>query len=182
MNYTLFNDTYVMYQLLEFIDESSIICLCKASKKLNEICKQYLEIEDDKRFEVDIENWSNNRVLLDCCENNDIIRIKKLIKTEIDWGFGLCGACRGGHIDIIKFMIEKCARDCNNGLLFACEGSNIDIVKFMIEKGATHFNGGLLHSCGSHINIDIEKLMIEKGATCCSWCHKSMEEHLKKVY
>ncbi len=33
-------DTYVMYQLLDFIDESSIICLCKASKKLNEICKQ----------------------------------------------------------------------------------------------------------------------------------------------
>ena len=35
-----FKDTYVMYQLLEFIDENSIICLCKASKKLNEICEE----------------------------------------------------------------------------------------------------------------------------------------------
>ena len=32
-----FKDTYVMYWLLEFVDESSIIGLCKASKKLNEI-------------------------------------------------------------------------------------------------------------------------------------------------
>ncbi len=35
-----FKDTYVMYQLLEFVDESGIITLCKATKKLNEIGEQ----------------------------------------------------------------------------------------------------------------------------------------------
>ena len=35
-----FKDTYVMYQPLEFIDENSIIALCKANKKLNEIGEQ----------------------------------------------------------------------------------------------------------------------------------------------
>ena len=60
-----FNDTYVIYQHLDFIDESSIICLCKASKKLNEICKQYLELEDDKRFKIIVNG--------DICDNSNLL-------------------------------------------------------------------------------------------------------------
>ena len=200
-----FNDTYVMYQLLEFIDESSIICLCKASKKLNEICKQYLELEDNKRFKID------RRLLEEYCSYNDVIKIKKLIKISksYNWDYGLYGACQGGHIDIIRFMIEKGADDWNGGLNNACQSGHIDIVKLMIEKGANHPNWGLFHACiGGHIdtvqliikkggncwswgldgacrngNMDIIKLMIEKGATQCGFsgrCNKSMEEHLSK--
>ena len=134
-----FKDTYVMYQLLEFIDESSIIALCKASKKLNEICKQYIEIEDDKRFEVIVNNdkYDNSELLEEYCNYNYIIRIRKLIQIDLYLYYGLYGACKGGYIDIVKFMIKKGANHWDLGLGGACRNGHIDIVKLMIEKGAT---------------------------------------------
>ena len=200
-----FNDTYVMYQLLEFIDESSIIYLCKASKKLNEICKSYIEIEDDKRFEI-IDHYY---LLEKYCKNNDVIKVRKMININIDinwndglysacegghlniinliinrcdytgYNWGLFGACRNGHINIVKLIIEKGAHWWDYGLYGACKGGHIDIVKFMIEKGAKYWNWGLYGACeGDH--IDIVKLMIEKGATRCGYCKKSLEVHLIK--
>ncbi len=201
-----FNDTYVMYQLLEFIDESSIIALCKASKKLNEICKQYIEMEDDKRFRF---ITINNASLEKYCIDNDVIKIRKLIKMDINfyWDRGLYGACRSGHLDIVKLMIEKGAcdwsgglhtackyghldtvkliikkgardwnRDWNWGLFYACRGGNIDIVKLMIEKGGNCWNWGLNNACKGG-HINIIKLMIEKGAYRCNYCNKSVEKH-----
>ena len=151
-----FNDTYVMYWLLEFIDENSIIYQCKSSKKLSEICRQYNKLEDDKRFEVILSQNKNNdsRLLKEYCFNNDVIKIRKMIKMNLYWNNGLYGACRGGHIDCIKFLIDKGA-DPNYGLYGACWGGHLDIVKLMIEKGAT--------KCG-----------------CGMYCGKSIEEHLKK--
>ena len=183
--YTLFNDTYVMYQLLDFIDESGIIALCKASKKLNEICKQYIEMEDDKRFGIDltIYKWANSEFLTEYSINNYVIKIRKIIKMKVDlhWSNGVYGACQGGNIDLAKLMIEKdkCYCRLGLGLRYACESGNIDIVKLMIEKGADDWFCGLENACkGGH--IEICKFLIEKGATECWYCHGSMEEHLKK--
>ena len=118
-----FNDTYVMYQLLEFIDENSIITLCKASKKLNKICKNYIKLEDDKRFEIiATENIDDDSKLLKkYCRNNDVIKIRKIIKIDIWWNYGLSGACQGGHIDIQKLMIKKGATYCNwcNAIIYS---------------------------------------------------------------
>ena len=202
-----FKDTYVMYQLLEFIDENGIICLCKASKKLNEICEQYIELEDDKRFEIIGYGYNSNTELLEeYCIKNDIIKVRKLIKMNIDlnwdwgllgacrggnidiinliiekgsnnWHYGLEGACKGGHLDIVKLMIEEGADHWNCGLAYACTGGNIDIVKLMIEKGANNWDRGLVIAC-IRGHIDIIKLMIKKGAIWCSYCGKSMKEHL----
>ncbi len=144
-----FKDTYVMYQLLEFIDESSIICLCKTSKKLNEICEQYIEMEDDKRFEVIVNNdiYDDSILLQEYCRNNDVIKIRKLIKLNIyfldcflDWNLGLYSASYGGHMAIVQLMIEKGADNWNGGLTNACSNGHMAIVKLMIEKGATDQN------------------------------------------
>ncbi len=139
-----FKDTYVMYWLLEFIGESTIICLCKASKKLNEICKSYIKLEDDKRFEVIVNDneWNNNGLLEKYCKNNDVITIRKMIKLDLYWDFGLWGACRSGNMDIVKLMIEKGANNWNWGLDIACAGGHLDCVKLMIEKGATRCGYG----------------------------------------
>ncbi len=176
-----FNDTYVMYQLLEFVDENSIICLCKANKKLNEICKQYIELEDNKRFEIHVtESYrKKNDSLQKYCMNNDVIKIRKMFGIYLDWNIGLYGACRCGNIEIAKLMIKKGARDWNWGSDEACWRGHIDMVKFMIKKGGDNWESGLFNAClGGH--IDIVKLMIEKGATECWNCRKSMKEHLAK--
>ena len=194
LKYTLFKDTYVMYQLLEFIGGSGIIALCKASKKLNEICKQYIEMEDDKRFEVIdwngglvsacsyghmdivklmIKKCADDKCLYGCglycaCEDGHMDIIKLMIEKGADKNFGLAGACWGGRIDIVKFMIKKGGDNWDNGLEGACESGNMDIVKLMIEKGADNWNGGLWRACFGG-NIDIINLMIEKGATECTF-------------
>lgn len=98
------------------------------------------------------------------CKNGNYETVK-IIKQK-NWDDGLLGACRGGHIDIIKLMIEKGANNWNWGLFGACRGGHIDIVKLMIEKGVNNWNLGLFGACcGGH--IDIIKLMIEKGANYC---------------
>ena len=177
--YTLFKDTYVMYQLLEFIDESSIIALCKVSKKLTEICEQYIKLEDDKRFKIS----HNNIILEEYCKNKNVIKIRQIIKMNfrVYRTCRLYAACKSGHMDIIKLMIEKGADDWNSGLIGACEGGHIDIVKFMIEKGSSDWSAGLGYACWCG-HIDIVRLMIEKddGYYGCWNCNKSIEEHLRK--
>ena len=149
-----FNDTYVMYQLLEFIDENSIICLCKASKKLNEICKQYIKMENDKRFKIDA-----NFFKIYCHDNHIILLLKLIITLE--------------EIGLSNYL------NWNTGLVYACEGGHMDIIKIMVGKGAGFWLRGLEGACKNG-HIVITKLMFEKGATRCWYCNKSREEHLKK--
>ena len=54
--------------------------------------------------------------------------------------YGLCNACRGGHINIVKMMIKKGATTWNNGLFGACQGGNMEIVDLIIEKGANDWD------------------------------------------
>ena len=180
-----FKDTYVMYQLLEFIDENSIICLCKTSKKLNEICKNYIKLEDDKRFEVILSqsiHYSkdiNSKLLEKYCQYNDVIEIRKMMKMDLYWNVGMWGACKGGHMDIVKFMIEKGAKSWTLGLEDASRNGHIDIVELMIEKGADYKHHGLYYAC-RYGHLDIVKLLFEKGRPECYNCGKSLEEHLSK--
>ena len=144
-----------MYQLLEFINENSIVALCKTNTKLNKICKQYIEMEDDKRFEVIVTDnkWNNTVLLGKFCMNNNVIKIIKLIKIDLEWNWGLKYACAYGYINIVRLLIEKGANDRNYALYYACRYCHTDIVKLMIEKDANK----------------------------CTWCYKSMEEHIKKI-
>jgi Ankyrin repeats (3 copies) len=72
-------------------------------------------------------------------------------------------AARGGHMEIVKLMIEKGVTDFNSGMRNAAEGGHMEIVKFLIEKGATGFSGAMAYAAkGGH--MEIVKFMIEKGA------------------
>src|SRR3990172_8058366 len=59
-----------------------------------------------------------------CCINNYIISIKILSLTNdyLDWNLGLMAACRGGHRDLVDFMIVNRANNWNRGLEGACLG------------------------------------------------------------
>jgi hypothetical protein len=102
------------------------------------------------------------------CILGNIKKIKQLISKNGDqlyWDWGLFGACKGGHLDIVKLMISKGANDWNYGLRGACRGGHLDIVKLMISKGSEgllNWNDGLYYACiGGH--LDIVKIMISKG-------------------
>jgi hypothetical protein len=57
-------------------------------------------------------------------------------KSDYDWG--LSGACLGGKLDIVKYMISKGARNFNSGLKYAYENGHIDICELMIFYGADY--------------------------------------------
>jgi len=79
------------------------------------------------------------------------------------WSGGMQGAAIGGHMDIVKFFIEKGAYDWNSGMDRAAKGGHIDIVQFFIEKGADVWSWSMRGAArGGH--MDIVQLMIEKGA------------------
>jgi Ankyrin repeats (3 copies) len=84
-------------------------------------------------------------------------------------------AALGGHMGIVKLMIEKGATDFDWAMVYAARGGHMEIVKLMIEKGATNFDWGMKNAAeGGH--MDIVKLMIEKGATDFDWSMRSAAE------
>jgi hypothetical protein len=56
---------------------------------------------------------------------------------EPEWRLGLVGACRGGHMDLIRLMIERGADDWNDGLIGACEEGQVEAAELMMDMGAT---------------------------------------------
>ena len=67
--------------------------------------------------------------------------------------WGLWGACRSGHIDLVELMISRGADDLNGRLKIACHMGHRYLVKYLIQKGATECRkcesmhpGGLSHS------------------------------------
>ncbi len=106
------------------------------------------------------------------CKNGNIFTILKNkdhlywnggLYYQNDWNKAFKGACFGGHLNIVKLMIERGANEWNNGLFEACYGGHLNVVNLMIEKGADDWNYGLSGACyNGHLNI--VKLMISKGA------------------
>lgn len=85
-------------------------------------------------------------------------------KGATEWNRGMNGACSGGHLDIVKFMISKGATDFNSGLCYASRRGYVEVVKFLLSQGATNIDGCLNCACLCG-DLDFAKTMIEKGAT-----------------
>ncbi len=114
------------------------------------------------------------------CRNGNYLLVggcfQNMNKDVQFWNDMMYGACLGGHMEIVNFMIEKGADNWNGGLYEACLGGHMEIVKLMIEKGADDSNREFHEACiGGH--MEIAKFMIEKGATQCNHCYKSISEH-----
>jgi ankyrin repeat protein len=119
----------------------------------------------------------------------DQLKIIELLieKGARDFGEGLNGACEGGNLEIINYMLEKeyrfnydwalysaCCANLEYHLLLRIDGirgarkkqnndNQMKIINLMIEKGANDFTWGLRGACLNG-NIEIVNFMIEKGA------------------
>jgi hypothetical protein len=123
-----------------------------------------------------------NRLLYKACKTGFIEIVELIINKRwvhggiewnVEWNAGLGGACKGGHVDIINFMISKGADSgCSFAIYKACEGGHIDIIKMMIK--ITIKQNGISNSCWwlnqslylacKKGHIEVVNLIIEKGA------------------
>ncbi len=73
-------------------------------------------------------------IFRNCCSLGYIKVIKYMIKKyrKISLYSGFYNACRGGHLDLVKLLIEHGANNWNGGLEGACYGGHYKIVIFMI--------------------------------------------------
>lgn len=81
----------------------------------------------------------------------------------------LRGACRGGHLHCVKYIVEnENEKDrvylLESVLYDACYGGSLDIVNFLIDSfNVDDFVGGLQGACDNN-HVECAKLMIEHGA------------------
>lgn len=93
-----------------------------------------------------------NMAYSDCLEGN-IKAVNEFINQRQDydwchsWNDSLYYACSGGHLDIIKLLIEKTgANDWNRGFCSACFYGYLEIMQFMIDKGVNDWDGGFINA------------------------------------
>ncbi len=83
---------------------------------------------------------------------------------------GLAGACTGGQLHAIKWMIRCGARNYDHGLSNATMENHIDIVLYMLELGATdHCRISRAFSIAFHNNhFALAHILLERGAKQCT--------------
>ncbi len=151
-------------------------------KTLKNMCKKgkYIDIYTDvpkRTFTPEnirlliAKNYTNwNYGLYGACRGGHVNMVNLMIeKGANNWDFGLYGACVGGHLNMVNLMIEKGANDWNWGLRNACLKGHMPVVKLMIKMGAKYWNDGLCCACKEG-HTDIINLMIQKGASKCLNC------------
>ncbi len=55
-------------------------------------------------------------------------------KSDVIWNAGLYGSCLGGHEVFAHLMISKGANDWHRALKGACKGDHLELVKFLAPK------------------------------------------------
>ena len=86
------------------------------------------------------------------CKAGDRLSV---IKNNVTWlNYGLAGASRGGHKDLIELMILRGANSLDWSLENICRGGHKELIELIIEKGANNWNEGLYGACrGGHIKL-----------------------------
>lgn len=68
-----------------------------------------------------------------------------IVERKLNKAF--CYACKGGHNDVIKLIVDEGSPKFNRGLSWACYGGDLEIVKLLVNNQATTLSEGLLWAC-----------------------------------
>jgi hypothetical protein len=89
--------------------------------------------------------------------------IDEYIKKGTDIFYGLWGACWGGHLDLVKFYLEKVYKVGYNSIFYAYNSGNKEIIDLLEKKYKHNYIKALGGACQGG-NIDLIRLCIEKRA------------------
>ncbi|MEM3858286.1 MAG: ankyrin repeat domain-containing protein [Candidatus Micrarchaeaceae archaeon] len=169
---------YPQYRfILDIINDKSNI-----KKRISDICFlgdkklcMYLikqDINVDKKLKI-------------ACRINDKSVIENL--GSKNWDYGLYGACEGGHMDLIDYMVKKGAKNFNWALFYACKNGSINVINKILKCGANNWNLGLKGACKNG-NIDLMNYIknfgvnINFGLECaCKYGNKNVIDYFIKL-
>ena len=132
--------------------------LMHTNHQIEKKCRPYL----DQLIEQ-LKKRNPNDLLYEACEQHDKALYDLAIQLEAtDWNEGLLGASIGGHLDLVKLMIEKGADNLDRALDYANE-EHLEIYKYLIDHGVDGLNYALDTAAYSG-SLEMVKYFIEKGA------------------
>jgi ankyrin repeat protein len=131
----------------------------------------YIHDEEEVCMVGNLERFKSMRInyLNDCLfialEYGHVNIAKYIVKigAKEHYNYALYWASRGGHMESIRYILLKGARNLNGGLLGACHNGHIDIADYFIKKGASNLDEAFEEACQNN-NTDILDYLIEKGA------------------
>jgi hypothetical protein len=84
-------------------------------------------------------------------------------------------ACLAGNTNKVLRCLQFGTPDVNVGMKLACRGGHLELVKLLIDRGANEFQHGLACACRGVGNLQVVKLMLEKmsGAPLEVWWHRT---------
>jgi len=90
-------------------------------------------------------------------------------KFNLNIRASLCWASKNGHLEVVKFLVEKGANVHTNidyPHCLASENGHLEVVKFLVEKGADiHANDDYaLQLASGNGHLEVVKFLVEKGA------------------
>lgn len=104
---------------------------------------------------------SAEEALIKACCSNDLEAVKESIKNGAkDFNQGAYICVSFGHLNIIKYLIEKGADNYCDIFNRACEYAQLDIVEFMISKGIPVSTNTLVSACKGG-SLDILRMIID---------------------
>ena len=148
----------VQFEILLNTPYRDIINLCKTSKSFDKICqKPYLWA---RKAELDFGIIPQDLQHIPGDTNKD----KYIWIMKADPEVGLDQASSIGSLPLVKYFLDKGAKDYNQAMAYAAEGGHLDIIKMMLDLGATDYDRAMASAArGGH--LDIVKMMLDLGAT-----------------
>jgi FOG: Ankyrin repeat len=163
-----------------------------------QICLNYIQHNPkvyDKKYNL------REKIFISACANNCRNIINSFSKEKVTCmnissilGRGLILACKNGHLEVAKFLVDKGAKihaDNDSALQHACSRGHLEVAKFLVDKGANiHADNdwALRHACKNG-HLEVAKFLVDKGAKihadndwalrhACSWGHLEVAKFL----
>lgn len=129
------------------------------SPNVSHIIQTLLEPDDDLSYDdiaiygliYKIKKYEPSYIYGACLTNN--IRLVNLILSNTI-ELGLFGACEGGHINLVKYLVGKYYDDdVSSALYYACKGGNSECINYILSLSSSYGNGLRGAVIGGHLEV-----------------------------
>jgi len=159
--------------IFDYLNQIDLLRLVSVNKLLNEMVMKYIENTKFYRINKDYK-------FRKACINNYIISIIK-IQRECGLNFGLNLACKYGHIELVKILIDYGADKFGYAFNISCIYGHINIAKLLIGNISNKWKKYGCNNALKNGYYDIVILLVNNGIKKLDLCNASYGGNLEIV-